>query len=314
MSPKRAACLALLIASSACACNVRADAAASSLQGAGSALFLSQDNEGFSTQRLAPEYFPVFRHGDALTGVRYAMHHFEQGDWSRSARQLSILHRDVDPRSTAGWQLEAGFSRQAAHDLLTLDGSYRMALTNSRSLELFINRDWIETRNALDKGIFFTFAGAAVEQTLGPHTTLVGVTGYQDFSDGNHRLHGRAKLIVQPNLDLGLTLQARYRMYVSASDDVGRAYFNPDRYDEGMLAIGWRHRLHGWMGNLIAGFGRQRVADAPHTPTRLLELTLEAPPNPHYALRLRGGTSRSASFNGPDYEYHYLQAEWILGF
>jgi hypothetical protein len=285
-----------------------------SRQGAGAGLFLSHDNEGFSTKRLALGYFPVFEHGDALTGVRYTAHRFEQDDWSRNEQQLTVMHRSVDPATSNGWQLEAGLSRQGGHDLLSLDGSYRTALAAQTGLELFINRDWVETRAALDRGVSFTFAGAALEQGLGPHVTLIGLAGYQDFSDGNHRMHGRLKLVLQPDLDLGLTLQARYRAYTSSREDVGGAYFNPSRYEEAMLAVGWRHRIRGWMGSLIAGVGQQWVADAPRMPTRLLELALQTPPNHAYTFRIRGGLNRSASFGGPDYSYRYVQVELVFGF
>jgi len=134
--------------------------------------------------------------------------------------------------------------------------------------------------------------------------TLVGVAGYQNFSDGNHRNHERIKLIVQPDVDLGLTLQARYRRYSSAMSDVGGAYFNPDRYDESMLAVGWRKRMRGWMTNLTAGVGQQRVADAPHTPTHLLEIVVQAPSNHGYAFLMRGGMNQSASFNGAQLSLH----------
>jgi hypothetical protein len=284
------------------------------LRGAGALAFVSHDSEGFSTRRLALEYFPSFKHGDALTGVRYSAKHFEQDDWSRGGEQIAVLHRSIDPATANGWQLEGGLSRQGAHDLLSLDGNYRATLAERRALELFINRDWVETRSALDQGVHFTFAGVALEQGFGQHVMLVGLAGYQDFSDGNHRNHGRIKLIVQPKLDLGLTLQAHYRLYTSASDDVAGAYFNPDRYNEMMLAIGWRKRVQGWMTSLTAGIGQQRVADAPHTPTRLLEVALETPPGRGQSVRIRAGMNKSASFGGPDYSYRYAQAEWIVGF
>jgi len=109
---------------------------------------LSRDNEGFSIQRLAVEYLPVFRNGDALTGGRYTVHHFEQNDWSRSGQQITVMHRAIDPATANGWQLEAGLSRQGGHDLLSLDGNYHATLAERSGLELFVNRDWVETRNA----------------------------------------------------------------------------------------------------------------------------------------------------------------------
>jgi len=311
MAGKGAISLALSLAS---ALGIAAGDNDSAAPGAGTALYLSKDNEGFYTQRAAAEYLPSFKHGDSLTGVRYTAHYFEQGDWSRNGRQLTFLHRDIDPRTANGWQLETGLFQQGGHDLLTLDGNYRVPLAERTALELFINRDWVETANALDRGINFTYAGGGVEQGFGPRVTVVGLAGRQDFSDGNYRNHGRVRLIIQPDLDLGLTLQARYRVYTSSSDDVGGAYFNPNRYDETLLAIGWRQRLLSWTGRLIAGAGRQHVADDPSTPTHLVEINVQSPPVHDSFFRVRGGLNQSASFNGPDYRYRYLQGELIVGF
>lgn len=90
--------------------------------------------------------------------------------------------------------------------------------------------------------------------------TLVGLAAQQYFSDGNRRDHGRLRLIYQPSLDLGLTLQARYRTYRSSHEDVDRAYFNPKNYSEAMLAVGWRQRFR-------AGPSRSRRGSAPRRST-----------------------------------------------
>lgn len=303
--------LALLLAASPLG---QAAEPASDDQGAGAAFFLSRDNEGFTTRRLALEYLPDYQHADALTGVRYTDHHYSQHDWQRDGQQIALLHRQIDPATANGWQIDTGLFRQGGHDLLTLDGNYRRALAPRTGLELFVNRDWVETQNSLDRGVHFNYWGASLDQGLGEHVTLVGLAARQDFSDGNERSHGRLKLIYQPWLDLGLTLQARYRTYHSSSDDVDGAYFNPKNYDESMLAVGWRKRLQGWTGTLTAGLGRQQVNDDPRSNTRLLELGLQSPLRAQQSLRLRGGYSQSASFNGPDYRYRYLQGEWIARF
>jgi hypothetical protein len=305
-------CTLAWLAATLCAA-VPAQAADTSGQGAGLSAFAASDSEGFNTQRAGLAYLPAFASRDALGGVRYAASRFAIDDWHRNGQQLTGVYRRIDPASTDGVQVDAGYARQGGHGLFTIDGSYRTALAAGSSVELFVNRDWVETRRALDDGVSFTFGGAALEQTLGPHVTLVGVAGYQDFSDGNRRQHRRAKLIVQPLLDLGLTLQARYRAYHSDAD-LPRAYFNPARYDESMLAIGWRKRFDGWMASLTAGVGRQRVAGADRTPTRLLEVGLESPARGAQSLRVRAGLNKSASFGGPDYTYRYAQAEWLIGF
>ena len=68
------------------------------------------------------------------------------------------------------------------------------------------------------------------------------------------------------------------------------------------------------MGSVTAGFGRQRVSGAAHTPARLLEGALASPAHKRQSLRLRAGLNNSASFGGPNYTYRYAQAEWLLGF
>ena len=283
-------------------------------QGAGAAFFLSTDNEDFSTRRAAVEYLPNFRHGDSLTGVRYTTHYFEQDDWTRHGHQLSLLHRDIDTATATGWQLEAGVFQQSGHELVMLDGGWRKLLAERTGVELMISRDWVETVTALDRGIRYTFVGAAVDQGIGPHVTLIGLVGRQEFSDDNFRNHGRFRIIVQPDLDLGLTLQARFRAFTSARADVDRAYFNPEDFGEAMFVIGWRQRVEGWTVNSVIGTGRQKVSDAPHMPSHLLEIGLQSPVSRPYSLRLRGGINQSASFNGPNYRYRYLQAELIIAF
>lgn len=282
--------------------------------GAGATAFVADDSEGFGTRRLSLGYLPAYASRDVHTGVRVAGAHFSQDDWRRDAQQISVVHRDLDSATTDGLQVEAGFSRQGGRSLFTLDAGYRKALAEKTSVEVFLNRDWVETRRALDDGVRFTFGGAALEQGLGQHVTVVGLAGYQDFSDGNHRTHGRLRLIVQPSLDLGLTLQARLRTYRSASDSTPRAYFNPARYDEAMLALGFRKRFSGNMASVTAGVGRQRVGDAERTATRLLEAAWETPVKAKSSLRLRAGYNRSAAFGGPDYSYRYAQAEWLMAF
>ncbi|KWR90734.1 hypothetical protein [Cupriavidus sp. IDO] len=283
-------------------------------QGAGPEFLATNDSEGFRARRLSVEYFPRMQHADHLFGLRASDYRYSQGDWARHGQKLSVLGRQLDPATLNGWTMDGGVFTQGGHTLLTLDGGYRLSLAKRTSVEVFINRDWVETRTSLDRGISYTFAGVAVDQGIGPHVTLVGVAGQQYFSDGNRRDHGRLRLIYQPSLDLGLTLQARFRAYHSSHDDVQGAYFNPEHYSESMLAIGWRQRYKGWMGSLVAGLGREKIDNAPLQPTRLFELGLQSPVRAAQSLRLRAGYNRSASFNGPNYHYRYVLGEWIVRF
>lgn len=282
----------------------------------GGGLSQSYDSERFSSRRLNAEAMTSYQHLDHRTGIRYTDHLFSQDDWQRRGQQLRLVARRTDRKTTDGWNAELGWLQQSNHDLLTLDSSYRQTLSGGSALEIFANRDVVETRTALNQGLYFNFVGASVDVPVNPNVTLVGLAGYQAFSDDNQRRHLRGRVIWQPSLDLGLTLQLRYRWFDNSKLDVGRAYFNPERYQEGMLAIGWRQRIGDWRNAVTAGLGSQQIAFDSATPTQLLELSSETQVE-RYALRLRAGYTRAAgpaATSDPGYWYRYLMGELVLPF
>lgn len=288
--------------------------AANEHRAAGADFMWTRDSDGFVSKRLSLEFLPNFTNIDNLTGARVSEYQYSQGDWRREGQKISLLSRKIDPATSNGWMLDAGVFKLGDHTTLTLDGSYRMPLTPKTGLEAFISRDWVETPTSLDNGINFTFVGTALDHQFGDHVTVAGVLGEQFFSDGNRRDHQRLKLIYQPSLDLGLTLQARYRTYHSSDDDVGGAYFNPKNYDESMLAFGWRQRFQGWTATLTGGIGREKINDSPRQQTKLAEVGLQSPIRLAQSVRMRAGYNRSASFFGPTYQYRYVQGEWVMRF
>ena len=308
-------CVPLLVSLSAAslANGLNEDQTASE-RAAGTEFFLSDDSEGFQTRKLSAEFLPQYKDADHYVGIRGSAYQYRADDWKRDGQKISFIGRDIESATANGWTLEAGLFEQGDHTLLTFDGSYRTALAEKTAVELFANRDWVETQPALDAGTNFTFVGAALNQGLGEHVTLVGLAGTQFFSDDNRRDHGRLRLIYQPSLDLGLMLQARYRMYRSSEEDVGREYFNPEDYQESMLALGWRQRFAGWSAGLTAGFGREKINQDPSQSTRLFELNLESLVSGSQFLRMNAGYNRSASFYGPNYDYRYIRGEWIVQF
>jgi hypothetical protein len=81
-----------------------------------------------------------------------------------------------------------------------------------------------------------------------------------------------------------------------------------------MLLAGWRYRSSGWVTSVLAGAGRQTVADTPPGPSRLLEVGVDSPIKGSQLLALRAGYLRTAAFGEPDYRYQYIQASWTLRF
>ena len=281
---------------------------------AGPSFFASTDNEHFNTRRAGVDFFPSVQGQDAATGLRYRHHEFSQDGWSRSGEQLVLSARGALVAGVRAWQLETGPMSQGGHTLMTADGTYLLPIAKGTSAEFFINRDFVETRTALDRGTHFTFVGGSLEHQPHPKVTLIGTLGYQDFSDDNHRKHARFRAVFQPDLDLGLTFQYRFRYYDSTPNETRRGYFNPERYQENMLLAGWRYRYSGWVGSLLAGAGTQSIAETPSGPSRLLEFGLSSPLAGQQLLAMRAGYLRTASFGGPDYQYRYIQANWVIRF
>jgi hypothetical protein len=280
----------------------------------GTDFYLTNDSDNFQSRRVSVEFFPAFENADRFLGFRLGDYQYRQDNWRRTGQKISFLARSIETRTGDGGAMEAGVFQQGGHTLLTLDGSYRMSPTKSTAVEFLVTRDWVETPKSLDRGIDFSFVGVAVDQGLGSHVTLVGLLAQQYFSDGNRRDHGRLRLIYQPSLDLGLTLQARYRTYRSSHEDVDRAYFNPKSYSESMLAVGWRHRFQGWTVAVTAGLGNETINHDLSQPTRLLDVSLQSPVRGSQVFRFGAGYSRSTTFSGPSYQYRYVRGEWVILF
>ena len=282
---------------------------------AGSSIGYSSDSDDFSVKRASAQYFGSYTDADHKIGVRYGENFYARQSWSRRGQHLGLVRHHIDAKTRNGWLVEAGLNQQGSHTLAVADASYRQALSGATAFELFANRDYVETVAGLEAGTHYTFIGASGDVVLSERVTLVGLVGEQIFSDDNRRSHVRGRLIVQPMLDLGLTLQVRAR-YFENSKSAGQTagvYFNPRNYDELMLAMGWRQRIAGWQTKLTVGTGRQHIATGPAVPSKLLEAEAERKLQ-NYVVRLRGGFVRSASFAGPDYRYRHLTVEVILPF
>lgn len=282
--------------------------------GLGTEVVVSDDSDGFHMRKLGMAYFPYLHGGTDLFGLRLAQYQYRQRDWHRNGYKVSLAWKQADPVTLAGCVMEAGAMVQGRHALLTLDGGCRHALFARTLLDVFVQRDYVETQPALDHGVSYTFAGLGIEQGVGAHVTIVGIGAQQYFSDGNRRDHARVKLVYQPWLDRGITLQWRYRIYRSQDEDVGRRYFNPAQYSESMLAASWRQRYGWWTAAIVGGLGQERVNGTAGQSTRLLELSLQRDIDKRGYLRLRAGYNRSASYYGPSYHYRYLQADLVLPF
>lgn len=98
---------------------------------------------------------------------------------------------------------------------------------------------------------------------------------------------------------------------------VGGAYFNPERYEQWLGVVGFRHRHAGWTTSGAAGAGREYIdnGDTITQPTYLAELRVEGPIAGNARLAVQAQYSQSAGFsNSPDYWWTWLSVSLIVPF
>lgn len=279
--------------------------------------FASRDADGFSHYRIGAG--ALLRHDSAFDywGVAAAHLRYGQDGWSRTGQRLTALIRDQVAATGEGLVADVGASTVAGHTTAVGEATYNRRVGASTAIELLAARDWVDTRPAIEDGIVATFAAASVEQALGSRLTAIVLAGRQHFSDGNDRDHLRARLIVGLAPEHGLTLQLRHRRYRADDTGVPRRYFNPERYEESLLALALRRRVTteagGWMLMASAGAGRERIDRSVRNSTSLFELRADGPIGRAAHLRLFATHQRASGFeSGPDYWYSQLGALLIV--
>ena len=276
--------------------------------------FISSDTEGFNAYKVGGLYMPLYQHGDRYTGISYQLNKYTQNQWSAEANQFGITSKSINPRNALGYIANINLNNLNGRSLLTTDSYFGFNATPSTRVELFLNREWVETQNALNNGIYYTLGGISVEQKLLDGLSGIVTGGNMYFSDSNTRPFIRANLIYDILPEYGINVQARYRQYHDTNTNVANNYFNPSNYNEGLLAVGMRRFIEGWMLAGTLGFGRQRVNSDPSTGTQLIELAATSPYVGPAFFRTRLGYRKSAGFQGPDYAYSYFMEELIIPF
>lgn len=170
-------------------------------------------------------------------------------------------------------------------------------------------RDIVDTVQATQHEIRFDTYNASTDYRFGETFTVVGGVLAQDFSDGNHREGGLARLIWTPPALDGFNTQLRWRRL--DADFRGFGYFSPDRFEERMLQLQYGHGLPGGKFSLtgVAGRGEQQVDRGEASAIFLAELRTRGWFTDHFGLEGRAGCSNVGDLNvraaGGGYRYCY---------
>jgi len=277
-------------------------------------VFVSSDSEGFITRKVGLGLYPWYEHGDRYTGLQVQRTTYSLSGWQTQSEAVSLVQRAVNPRNALGYQVKVGVDQLDSRQLLTLDGSYSLALNESTTAEFLANRERVETQSALTDGLSMTSGGAGLWHQVNARINAGGILQVMRFSDGNTRTQLRLRGVYDLLPEHGVTAQLRYRGYRASDTQVTRRYFNPGEFEEVMAAVGLRRQVAGWVVRGTLGLGRQRVDADASTPTQLAELSATSPIAGPVFWRARVGYSRASGLQGPDYRYRFLMNELFAAF
>jgi len=155
-------------------------------------------------------------------------------------------------------------------------GSIGVNDTSPWRKEVFVERDIVETRQGLRRGIYSTFAGATLDMPASDRDTFTAMLGVQKFTGDNVRLHLRGSYIHVVKSDWGLSVQLRGR-YFSNSTPREFDYYSPPWFAEILPVIQVRRFIGGWELVGAGGIGAQRDAFSQWRQSRFVQARFRSP-------------------------------------
>ena len=273
------------------------------------------DSDRFHSLRLRLGALPFYENTWSHSGAVVQTTRYSQGEFRTDVAAVLGIYRDQRRDTLAGVDVEAGVARVSGHLRPVGEMTLRLSTSLSTAVDLNVSADLVETPRALERGTAYTFVAASLEQRLSERFTFTGLTGWQQFTDGNARPHLRARLIWLAAPDAGITLQLRYRQYWSREPAAGGAYFNPEDYRQWLGVVAVRKRNAGWIYSGAIGAGQENSTGAGSHPAYLVEARAEGPLGTGARLVVRAAYNRSAGFiDSPDYASRQIGASLVLPF
>ena len=266
---------------------------------------ISADAQHFDARKLRAGALLDYASAFDYFGVAAQTTHYTQAGWKRDAPAVLVLWRKQNRDTLAGTMAEAGVVRIAGRTRLIGDATWSLRPARHTGVELLAAADLVETQPALEHATAYTFGGVSAERELASRFTVIGLAGYQRFSDGNERVHLRGRLIWMLIPEQGLSAQLRVRQYRSRQLDVGGAYFNPGRYREWQAGLAMRKRAAGWLWSGTLAAGREQVDGDEQQSTLLAEVRAEGTLGRNVRLALHASYNRSSDFAAERRGYWY---------
>lgn len=233
------------------ACGTAAGAATGPAHAVGADLFGSTDADGTAVVRAGLNLDFAYEGPDEYLGVRIERAWFNPGGQGWQARER-VYVRGADDLGQWTWTAQVGtdgdslLGSASIHD----DAAFRK--------EFFVEREILETPQGLARGLYYTFAGGAIDLPADDRNIVTLVGGLQAFTGDNVRTHLRANYVHVVKPDLGLSAQLRTRWF---RDSVPHEYdyYSPRWYAQVLPVLQMRRTsASGWRYLVAGGLGLQR--------------------------------------------------------
>ncbi len=246
-----------------------AAAAAASGPAIGADIFYSTDADETDVVKAGVNFDLRYAGPDERLGVRIERAHFApNGQHGRTMDRAYVRAAD----RLGGWKWNA----TVGTDGHTVLGSAAIHDESRFRKELFVEREILETPQGLSRGLYYTFAGGAVDLPVDDRNVVTLVAGVQPFSGGNVRTHLRGTYVHVVKSQWGLSAQVRAR-YFHSSDPNQFDYFSPRWYAEVLPVVQLRRFVGGWQLLGAVGYGAQRDSTSKWRSSRLLNARVTSP-------------------------------------
>lgn len=246
---------ALLVTPAPAAAQARAETSPGEGHAAGTDLFYSTDGDGTDVVRIGVEFDWHHEGPEEYRGIRLEKAWFDPlGQGVRSRERIYL--RAADDLAGGRWKWNA----RIGTDGDTLLGSAAIHNESRFRQEYFVERELVETPRGLERGLYYTFAGAAIDLPADDRNVFTLLAGMQEFSGDNVRFHLRGSYVHVVKPEWGLSVQLRAR-YFTDTEPGEFDYYSPGWYAQLLPVVQVRRFTGGWRLLAAAGLGAQRDSE-----------------------------------------------------
>jgi len=259
-------------------------------------LFASTDADDTHVIRTGLNMDFNYRDPEHYRGVRLEKAWFEPvGDGWRD--RTRVYARAADDLGDWKWNATVGTD---GHTVL---GSAGIHDESRFRKEFFLERDIVETRQGLGRGIYYTFGGVALDLPVDDRNVFTVVGGLQDFTGDNLRTHLRANYVHVLKPDWGLSAQLRTR-YFHDSEPREYDYYSPRWYVQVLPVLQVRRTLDsGWRYLLAGGIGAQKDSNSGWRRSSYFNAQLTSPQRRKWSMNSAFLFSETPTTSGNSYNY-----------